>query len=133
MARSFSRVAVGHSFLSVIKAESSARCSGQFGPVGIRGITVARIFLAVSALASKMPDYGLRRDRLLLDLPAIVIRDHGHRGESDFRFSRELGLRQIGHSDDVETVTAIQFRFRPGGKGRPIHVDVGPAIMNPHA
>ena len=43
----------GQSFRSVTKAESRARCSGQFGSAGIRGIASTRIFFAVSAFAIK--------------------------------------------------------------------------------
>ena len=48
---SFSMVALGHSFRSVIRAASRAECSGQAGSAGIRGMASTRTFLAVSALA----------------------------------------------------------------------------------
>ena len=41
------------SFRSVISAVSNAKCSGQFGSVGICGMTSAITFLAVSAFAIK--------------------------------------------------------------------------------
>src|SRR6266487_3078935 len=49
----FSTVVSGQNFRSVISAVSNAKCSGQFGSVGICGTTFTITFLAVSAFASK--------------------------------------------------------------------------------
>src|SRR4051812_24325431 len=50
---SSSIVAFGHNFRSVTSAVSNAKGSGQFGSVGIRGITSTIILRAVSEFASK--------------------------------------------------------------------------------
>ena len=50
---SFSIVASGHNFRSVTSAVSNAECSGQFGSLGIRGMTSAMTLRAVSAFASR--------------------------------------------------------------------------------
>ena len=50
---SFCVVASGHNFRSVTNAVSNAECSGQFGSLGIRGMTSAMTLRAVSAFASR--------------------------------------------------------------------------------
>ena len=78
-------------------------------------------------------EYGLRRDRFFLNFPAIVIGDHPQGGEGDLGFAGEFRLRQVGHADDVEAMAAIQLRFRAGGKGGTIHVDISAAIVDAQA
>ena len=50
---SFLIVDFGHNFRSVTSAVSNAECSGQFGSLGIRGMTSAMTLRAVSEFASK--------------------------------------------------------------------------------
>src|SRR5438874_8173909 len=50
---SFCIVASGHNFRWVTNAVSNAECSGQFGSLGIRGMTSAMTLRAVSAFANR--------------------------------------------------------------------------------
>ena len=77
-----------------------------------------------------MTDHCLRRDGFFLDLPAIVIGDHRHGSECDLGLARQFRFWQIGHADDVETVAAIEFRFRTSGEGRTVHVHINAPVVN---
>jgi len=81
----------------------------------------------------QVADDGLRGHRLLLDLPAIVVRDHRQRGETDLRLAGELCLRQVRHADDIKAELAVRVRLRAGGEGRPIHANVGAAVVHAEA
>ena len=65
-------------------------------------------------------------------MPAIVIRDHRHRGVANLRFARELGLGQIRHSNHFKTQLAIHMGFGQRGKLRPFHANVRAAPVDAH-
>ena len=71
-------------------------------------------------------------NRLFFDLPTIVIGNHRHARERDLRFACELRFRKICHSDDVETIATVEFRFRSRRKRRPVHVHIGATVVNLH-
>ena len=71
----------------------------------------------------------LRRDRLFLHLPAIVIGDHRHRRKGNLCLASQFRFWKIRHCDYVKTVAMIPFRFRARGKRRTVHVHVGAAIV----
>ena len=51
-------------------------------------------------------------------------------GQSNLRFAGQFRFRQIRHSDYVETVAPVQFRFGSRRKRRTVHVHIGAAIVN---
>ena len=65
------------------------------GPVGLPGDQRNRLdedALGLLGVAAQVLDHHLHRDMRLIDLPAVVIRHHGHRGIGQLRFARALGL-----------------------------------------
>lgn len=77
-----------------------------------------------------MFDHGVGGDRLLFDLPAIVVGDHREGGERNLGFSGQLCLGKIGHSDEVETKFPIGFGFGPGRESRAIHIHIRPPVVD---
>ena len=66
----------------------------------------------------------------LVDLPAVVVGDHGHRGVGDLGFAGALGFAQVGHANDIVAVTVVGQRFGAGAEGRALHVHIGAAIVD---
>src|SRR5208282_6255532 len=67
--------------------------------------------LHVLGVLAEVPDNLFKRDRVVLRVPAIVIRNHGERGVAQLGFAREFGFRKIRHADHVEPKLAICVRF----------------------
>ena len=87
-------------------------------------------FLRRLGVRHQVSDDNLCGNRFFFDLPAIVIGNHCHGGERDFRFARQFRFRNICHPDHVKTVPPIQLRFRARGKCRTIHIHVSAAIVD---
>ena len=75
-------------------------------------------------------DYHLHRDVRLVLLPAIVVRDHRHRGVSDLGLAATLGLAQVGHADDIIAEFAVGERLGARAEGRAFHIDVSAAVVD---
>ena len=67
----------------------------------------------------------------LVDLPAVVVGDHGHRGVGDLGLAGALGLAEVGHADHVVPIAVIGQRFGAGAEGGALHVHVGAAVVHP--
>lgn len=103
------------------------------GPVGLGGNLrndLCEDRLRRGDVRVKMADDGFGGDGLLLDLPAVVIRDHRQGGEGDLRLAGQFGLRQVRHADDIEAELTVRIRLCPRGERWPVHADVSAAIVD---
>ncbi len=98
---SFSMVVSGTTFRSVISACCSAEphlqlASGRHGlyRFGDHAAGVGGVLLQHANDVRHL-------DRIMLGMPAVVIRHHGDGHVTDFRFARQLRFLQIRHADDV--------------------------------
>ena len=89
--------------------------------------------LGISGIAGEILNDHFDRHRLLLDLPGIVISDHGEHGVRDFCFSSAFCFSQGCHADDGKTFMVVKARFGASAEGWPFHINVSPAIMNPNS
>ena len=93
-------------------------------------MTIGRILRAASAFASKCPIISLGAHRFVLDFPTVVIGYEIHRGKRNLGLSRQLGLRQIRHADDIEAHFPMKLRLRSRRKGGSVHVHISSSVMN---
>ncbi len=84
----------------------------------------------VLGILHQVGDDVVHRDRVMVGVPAIVIRHHGDSHVADLGFARQLRLLQVRHADDVHTPTAVDVGFRLGGKRRTFHAEVRPAQLH---
>ena len=66
----------------------------------------------------------------LVDLPAVVVGDHGHGGVGDLGFAGALGFAQVGHANDIVAIAVVGQRFGAGAEGGALHVHIGAAIVD---
>src|SRR5208282_4590529 len=110
------RAEAGMDFRSVSRACARAWPQRQARSSGIwrtaqHGMGILRVL--VQGLENLSPGDGI-----VLRVPAIVVRDHGHGGVTDFRLTGKPGLGEIGHADDVKAELAVHVGFRRGGELR---------------
>ncbi len=74
-------------------AWASAEPHLQARSAGIDAHGFANHVLRVFGVLVQIGNDFLERDRGVIGMPAIVIRDHRHGRVADFRFARELALR----------------------------------------
>src|SRR6266478_4424295 len=74
-----------------------------------------------------------RGHRLVLRVPAVVIRNHGDGGITKLRLARQLRFRNIGHPDHFKPQLPVQMRLGERGKLRPFDADVSAARMRFYA
>src|ERR1700676_1757991 len=78
-------------------------------------------FARVVGILAEVSENVSDGDGIVLFVPAIVVGDHRDRNVTDLGLARELGLLEVGHTDDVHAPAAINIRFRFGGKSRALH------------
>ena len=66
----------------------------------------------------------------MVRVPAVVVRDHGHRRVAQLRLARELGLGHVGHADHVAVPAAVELRLRQARELRAFHHEVGAAARD---
>ena len=100
-------------------AVSRERAYGKW--LGVRGI-----------LRQHSQDVGYLH-RVMLRMPAIVVRHHRHGNVADFGLARELGFLQVRHADDVHAPGTVDVRFRFRREGRAFHAQVRAAAFSIHS
>ncbi len=56
-----------------------------------------------------------------------IVGHHRDRRVADLRLARELGLRHVGHADDVAAPGTVELRFGKGRELRAFHAQIGAA------
>ena len=72
-------------------------------------------------------DYGGDIHLGMIGVPAVVVGDHGDGRVADLGLAGELGLRHVGHADDIAAPLPVKVRFGPGRELRALHDDVSAA------
>src|SRR5262249_40270549 len=91
---------------------------------------LAKGFLSVVGVLLKRGHNLRKRDRFVIGMPAIVIRNHCNRSVTKLRFARELGFGHVRHANDVEFHFAVHVSFRERGELRSLHTDVCALAMD---
>ena len=82
---------------------------------------------AVSAFFPRTREDLLGGHRVVVRVPAVVVRDHGERRVADLGLAGELRLLEVGHADEVDAPRPVELRLGERRELRPLHADVGPA------
>ena len=93
-----------------------------------RGNGFAHNFGRVFRVLHQHGDDLIHGYRIVMRVPAIVIRDHRDRDVTNFRFARQLCLLQIGHADHIHAQPAIHIRLGFRGELRTLHAQIGSAM-----
>src|ERR1044072_5967246 len=86
--------------------------------------------LRVSRVAIQIFDHHLDRDRVMIGMPAIVIRNQRYRRVTYLGFAREFRFLKVGHPDHGHSPRAIRLRFRFSRKRRAFHAEICPAALH---
>src|SRR3984957_11689692 len=73
------------------------------------------------------------RHRVVMRMPAVIIRHHRDGHIAKLGLARQLRFLQVGHADHVHAHPAIHIRFRSRRKLRPFHAQIGSAALAHHA
>ena len=88
-------------------------------------------FGPVDILAEVLQD-EFDRDRFLLLVPDIVIRDQSQHRVADFRFAAEFGLGRARHPYDIASPASVDKTLGPARKGRPFDAEICSSGVNPN-
>ncbi len=81
-------------------------------------------------IGEEMRDHGFGGHGLFLNLPAVVIGDHGHRRDGDLGFARQLHFTEIRHAHDIEAELPMHFALGTRAELRSVHVHIRAATMD---
>lgn len=81
-------------------------------------------------VGSEIAKHKFHTDVVMVAVPAVVIRHHAQGGVSDLGFPGQPGFREVGHADDRAAPASMQCAFSSGGKGGPLHAQIGSAPVD---
>ena len=114
----------------VMMADASARAHSQSRAIGNWPTAWAITCCAIEALAVRLAMIISTVTESWSGMPAIVVGHERERRVADLRFTRELGLLQVRHPDDVEAGRPVRIRLGHRRKLRPFHAHVGAAFVD---
>src|ERR1700686_2750702 len=91
-----------------------------------------RVAHNLAGILSVFQQYGddlIDCDGIVMRMPAIIVRNHGHGDVTDLGFTGQFGFLQVGHANHVHAPTAVNIGFRFGRELRPFHAQISsPAL-----
>ena len=75
--------------------------------------TIERFHAEVAVILNITADH-LDRHRIMMRVPAIIVRHHRYGDVTEFRLARQFRLLQVGHADHVHAQAAIDVRLGLG-------------------
>src|ERR1700726_3855828 len=77
-----------------------------------------------------MLDNRIGRNRLVVDLPTIIVCHQTNCHKRDFRFAGEFCFRHVGHADYVEPHFSMELGLSSSRESWTVHIDVSSAVMH---